>query len=749
MSDASLPARTQPLATGQDVVLRPSPPSSTTDPLLMLRAFQRRWVLAVFGGLVLGLLAGFVAYWFYSPKYTAAATLRVKMIRPKILFPTAEQDPEYVTFQKTQVDLIKSNRVLDKVVGPLGDPEVLKSKTIRQVVARNEDATQWLAHELVVAFGDKSEILQISLTGENAKELPRIVNGVVQAYMKHVVDVEKLDRDKRVNSLKDLWIKYEEDLKKTRDVLRKQASKLGSGDKEVQSVTAQLAQEQIKDAETERRRNQSEMVRLDAEIMVLEPKSPETAAEAPAPSEEAVDAAIENDEEVRHLKSYLRELGEHYKNLHRTVRNESDPALRALHDKMTAAGQSLSERRAQLRPVVERQFTQQLTQGGHSAEERDLEKLKAMQKVRKEYDKTLASEIEALKKKAEEHGKGTLEFQGTQEEFAVQSETAKKVKAEVEAMNVELTAPDRIEKIDEAREPKNRDELKKYRLSGMVASGFFFLVLVGVTFWEMRTQRVGSAREVTNSLGIRLVGSLPSNRENTRRGLTGPKAGGRDWLAVMIESIDATRMMLLHASRGEETRVILITSSVEGEGKTSLACNLAASLARAGRKTLLLDCDLRKSSLHQVFDVPRCPGISEVLLGEATLDSVIHPTSAADLSVIPAGKGGSETVQVLSRTDLHSIFDELKSRFDFVIIDSAPVLPVVDSLLLSQYTDTVLLSVLCEVSRIPSVQQAYDRLSNLGVRILGAVVAGTAMGSYGSGYAYSSTAADSKVEAEV
>ena len=83
-----------------------------------------------------------------------------------------------------------------------------------------------------------------------------------------------------------------------------------------------------------------------------------------------------------------------------------------------------------------------------------------------------------------------------------------------------------------------------------------------------------------------------------------------------------------------------------------------------------------------------------------------------------------------------------------MIIDSAPVLPVVDSLLLSQYTDTVLLSVLCEVSRIPTVQQAHDRLSNLGVRILGAVVAGAALATYGSGYAYTSTAVSNGAAAE-
>lgn len=755
MPDASLPARTQPLVTGQDVVLRPPPSLPASDPMAILRAFHRHWLLAVGGGLILGLLVGLAALKLIpKPSYTATALVRVKMMRPKILFTTGEQDAEYATFQKTQIDMIKSRLVLDDVLRE--DDVIAKLPTIQDAARKYPDTAQWLSKELTVESATRSELLQISMNGEVPEDLAKIVNKVVDCYMKKVVGKDDTERSDLAKKLDDLWQKLQTNLKEKRDGLRKQAGKVGSDNKETQAVMSQLLHEQIALAQTERLRTKSELVRLSAEIEVLKNEkkeekegTPRQGADASTPSDEAVDAMVANDPDVRQLTNYLHQLSDQYKNLHRTVRNESDPALRTILGKRASAQRSLDERYQQLRPIVAQQLAQQLTGGGPSAEVRDLGRLEGKARVLEGYVKKLDEDIKNQKQEAGKLTEETMDLQTQQEEVGVLAETAKKVKAEVEAMDVETGAPKRVVVVDEAVTPKTRgDTLKVYKLSAMAASGTFALVLAGVTFWELRARRVGSPQEVANSLGIRLVGSLPLTRENTRRSLTGPKSGGRDWLAVMIESIDATRMMLLHASRSEKLQIILITSSVEGEGKTSLACNLAASLARAGRKTLLLDCDLRRSSLHRVFDVPRCPGISEVLLGEASLDSVIHPTSAADLSVIPAGRGGSEAVQVLSRTNLHPLFDELKSRFDFVIIDSAPVLPVVDSLLLSQYSDTVLLSVLCEVSRIPSVQQAYDRLSNLGVRILGAVVAGTALNSYGSGYAYTSTAADSQVEAE-
>jgi capsular exopolysaccharide synthesis family protein len=262
--------------------------------------------------------------------------------------------------------------------------------------------------------------------------------------------------------------------------------------------------------------------------------------------------------------------------------------------------------------------------------------------------------------------------------------------------------------------------------------------VLGIVLWEYRARRISSVSEVVNGLGIRLVGTLPTRPERVRR-LIGP--GGAAHLdrsrRSLIESIDTTRTMLLHLSGTESMRVVMVTSALEGEGKTSLASHLATSLVRAGRRTLLIDCDLRRPALQRLFDVPLVPGLCELLRSEADVVEAIRATPDGSLSVITAGHCDHRALQALAQDGARLIFDLLVKEYDFLIIDSAPVLPVADSLLLSQQVDAVIFSLLHEVSCVPHVQAAYDRLSALGVRLLGAVISGTPEGAHGySRYKY-------------
>src|SRR5208283_1568943 len=190
------------------------------------------------------------------------------------------------------------------------------------------------------------------------------------------------------------------------------------------------------------------------------------------------------------------------------------------------------------------------------------------------------------------------------------------------------------------------------------------------------------------------------------------------------------RTMLLRASKFESLRVIMVTSALKGEGKTSLSCHLATSLARAGRKTLLIDCDLRSPAIADVFGSPRSPGVCEILRGEASLDEVIWQSPVKSLFLVPAGRCDTTTLELLGQDRFTHTLSILRERFEFIIVDTAPLLLVTDSLILSQYVDSAVFSILREVSQIRPVQEAYKRLSSLGVPILGAVVSGVARSSY-------------------
>jgi capsular exopolysaccharide synthesis family protein len=215
-----------------------------------------------------------------------------------------------------------------------------------------------------------------------------------------------------------------------------------------------------------------------------------------------------------------------------------------------------------------------------------------------------------------------------------------------------------------------------------------------------------------------------------------------EYESSLLESIDAIRTMLLRDASLETTRVLMVSSAVAGEGKTTLATNLATSLARAGRKTLLVDCDLRCPAAHQLFEQSLQPGVSEILLGEVDLVDAIRPTTAIDgLWLIPAGQWDREVIQALARGGAQEMFDRLREEFDFIVVDSHPVLPATDSLLVGQNVDAVILAVMKDVSQVPRVHAAGQRLTSLGIRVLGAVVNGMPSDVYENGYEYAGQAA--------
>jgi polysaccharide biosynthesis transport protein len=193
-------------------------------------------------------------------------------------------------------------------------------------------------------------------------------------------------------------------------------------------------------------------------------------------------------------------------------------------------------------------------------------------------------------------------------------------------------------------------------------------------------------------------------------------------------------MKLMHAARLEPLQVLLITSGHAGEGKTSLAGHLALSLARSGKRVLLVDADLRRPALHRLFDLELTPGLSAVLRGELAVSEVIRPTLRQGLEIIPAGRGDLSVIQALGSRRLGDMLRDLQAAYDFILVDSAPVLAVIDAQLVAQHVDGVLFSVLCGVSHLPSLHRSYEELGSLGVRILGAVVSG--VDSMGTGYGY-------------
>jgi capsular exopolysaccharide synthesis family protein len=172
-------------------------------------------------------------------------------------------------------------------------------------------------------------------------------------------------------------------------------------------------------------------------------------------------------------------------------------------------------------------------------------------------------------------------------------------------------------------------------------------------------------------------------------------------------------------------RVVLVSSALGGEGKTSLATQLAIRLAQTGEPTLLVDFDLRRPSLHEVFGLPRGPGVCEVLAAETEFGQTVRETDIKNLSIITAGRHLSNALGTLANGATGSLFERARQQYEFVIVDGSPVLPIADARLASQHVDAVILCIRRDVSQTHKVLAACELLAAFGAKRLLAVLTGS------------------------
>jgi polysaccharide biosynthesis transport protein len=191
-----------------------------------------------------------------------------------------------------------------------------------------------------------------------------------------------------------------------------------------------------------------------------------------------------------------------------------------------------------------------------------------------------------------------------------------------------------------------------------------------------------------------------------------------------VESYRGLRTNLLFLGLDRAIRVIQVTSSLAAEGKTTTASNLAVVLAQAGHRVALVDADLRRPRLHEVFGIPQSPGFTDLLFGMDAKDLVHHidVSGGNRLSVYPSGTVPSNPSEILSGRRISRLLVEMGGHYDYVVVDSAPILPVSDSVALAAAADGVL--VVSHAGRVTqgNVEETLERLARVSAPVLGMVL---------------------------
>lgn len=240
--------------------------------------------------------------------------------------------------------------------------------------------------------------------------------------------------------------------------------------------------------------------------------------------------------------------------------------------------------------------------------------------------------------------------------------------------------------------------------------------------------------QATHDLGLTIAGTVPKFKAN-RRG-----EFGIETMSAAVESFRSLRLALTYDFPADAPIVLGVSSPSAGDGKSLVSSNLALAFASAGSRTLLIDGDVRRGSLHTTFDVPATPGLVEHLHGLSSMESILNSTSSDNLFVITRGARRNRAPELLVSDVMRRLILSMRERFDVVIIDSPPLVAGMDAYALGAAAGSMLIVLRPAVTDRKLAAAKLEVLDRLPIRILGAVVnavpAGGSYEYYGSYYGY-------------
>ncbi len=689
------------------------PPGLSMAPTLtgLLQALRRRWVAALLLASAASALTVAAVFLVMPPMYMPSRAVRVSARS------IDQNDTEFPIFKANMEYMVKSRRVVETALrSKLPDGREVASLDI--VRSKGPAAADWLEGSLRTQYTPTSpEMLRVTLAVDNAEEGADLLNAVLAAFVKENDEPDNAKRQKWIAKLtRDKEVKSEE-LRKLLGTREAKLAEMGLPSTEQMNAERSLLSQKHSNAETFRRNNHDQIVKAKNEIDSLNARISKIDS-LPMPESLLMeqyrkDAILTDfDKRLAEIDLLIEQYSSKYNEPYAT-----QFAVPKRHEKMQIA-QLKQKREAALQPELEKRWRAIYLSDLKNRRETVQEELRECEAREPAYRK----EVDELERKiAESRNANRPPLILTYDtNIDLKLDDLKDINREI-AKIANSPQGSRLTIEERGGIPVQKDISRQIKFAGVGGFGMFGLALFGVALLEFRSRKISSVEEVAQGLGLNVVGTIPALPARSRNN----EAQQQLWQNQLHESVDAIRTVLLHSARNEPMRVVMVTSADSHEGKTTLATQLAASLARAWKRTLIIDGDLRHPATHKLFEVPKEPGLSEVLRGEVEVADAIRATPFSRLWILPAGNGDSHAIQALAQESVGSIFAALKQQYDFIIVDSPPVLPVTDSLLLGQHVDGILFSILRDVSRTPAVYAAQQKLAPLQVHTLGAVVLGT------------------------
>jgi len=733
---------------------------------------RRIWVLLTCFVVIttLGLVRAFKS----TPVYRGVAKVLIEKQTPRLMkfedvVQVAAADQAYY---RTQLELVRSRAVLEKALEEPGIRELFEVKAegagrpslweeARRTFSALMGATPapipepWERLRAVVdaQFVRDTNLLQIMVESPDPKRAADVANAVARAFERYHLERKQQTSNEAFRFLEKQQADQREVLHKAEDALqrfREQARlvSLDVTDKD-NPVLARLSR-----LNAELTKVQLDRIRLAAQLEVILGRTGMRGptARAAGSSEGASGAGQEDSQKgLRSERPQDMPGAEAFLSLAGVGEFQN---LNALHEKLIAAEQDLAAlgllygpdhpqfRAAQAKV---RRLRDMLNQGLSQA----AEALSARLDVLRRQERELRDQYAEQNQLALELAKQSLTFERLQNQvararklFDVLVERTREVdlSADYAKTNVEL--------VETAEPPRFAVRPRKARMA-VVSAILGLLVGTGLAFvFEHLDETIKTPEDLESRVGLAVLGYVPII------GSKGPQGDGfsrrctltlAEPMSSVTEAYRNIRTSLFFSAPAEEAKVLVVTSGGPGDGKTTTCANLAVVIAQSGKRVLLVDGDLRRSRLHEAFGLDGSIGLTNVLVGQATLEQAVQrPTHNGavleNLHVLTAGPSPPNPAELLGSENMRKLLSEAREKYDRVILDSAPVLFVADASILAGLSDGVIVVVKAAKNTRNVAARAVDQLKGVRARILGGVlndVRLSRMGYYYSDYYYS------------
>jgi len=667
---------------------------------------KRLWlIIACFVVLGLGGTGALFAWYFWWPLYTAEGIIEVELGQAQMTALTGVTQTEvpiplFGPYIETQVQAIKNPRVLDAA---------LKDLEGKQTAYAGPGAVLALSKDLQVRYLPNTQYISVYLRGWNREEVTRIVSQVLTQYTTQLKDERAQVDAERQRGLREKRDEMQNQLivvaRRLAD-LRSESSLVATDDRTSEQqarlavITNQLANAQLELARTKAAWDQFQKLRQDAEqgkdmgpVLMAFP--------------EMMDA-MRRDESLRGAMEMPARLAQQLQEL----KQRFGPKNEIVQRTETALQTAQNELQAKQTDVLGQLFQQTAAT------------LKSKYDLARDQEASLLASQADARNAALGAARLTAEYRGKEEEYKRGMTLLNTLTNGLEQMSISaaLTRPNVRIKFN----PMLPLEPSEPRLVLYIPAVIVFSLMVGLALSllvEMADTRLRTPNEVVRQVGVPLLGSIPDVTEDERLAMDANLVLVSQTVpqSLLAEAFRQSRTNLLFAS-DRPLKSILVTSPNPGDGKTTVAANLALTMARGGNRVLLVEANFRRPTLARVLDLPDAVGLSNILVGLNTFQDAVQATQFENLDVLVCGPLPPSPAELLGSGAMRQLVQEQSRRYDQVIIDGAPILVVADNYLLAEAVDGVLMVLRAGENTRGLAQRAVRQVRGLRARLLGAVL---------------------------